>query len=125
MVSLGERGVRCLAVAKTDKGGEWQLLGLLTFLDPPRPDTKHTIDTARTYGVSVKMITGDHLLIAMETARQLGMGTTIRDTKGLPSMGKDGKVPDNLADYLAEVEATDGYAGVFPEHKFLIVSHAY
>ena len=64
-----DRGIRTLAVAKTDSGGTWKMLGMLTFLDPPRPDTKQTIEEAREYGVSVKMITGDHLLIARETAR--------------------------------------------------------
>lgn len=58
-----------MAVAKTDSKGEWQFLGMLTFLDPPRPDTKHTIAAAAVYGVSVKMVTGDHLLIARETGK--------------------------------------------------------
>ena len=40
VTSLAMRGIRCLAVAKTDEDDEWQLLGLLTFLDPPRHDTK-------------------------------------------------------------------------------------
>lgn len=41
VISLGERGIRCLAVAKTDAGSDtWRMMGLLTFLDPPRPDTK-------------------------------------------------------------------------------------
>jgi len=69
---LGSRGIRSIAVAKTDKDGIWRMLGLLTFLDPPRPDTKETIERARLFGVAVKMITGDHLLIAKETARVLG-----------------------------------------------------
>ena len=57
--SLGERGIRTLAVAKTStESGEWMFLGLLTFLDPPRPDTMQTIEDARRYGVAVKMITG-------------------------------------------------------------------
>ena len=47
---LGNRGVRCLAVAKTDANGKWVMLGLLTFLDPPRPDTKKTIQDANYYG---------------------------------------------------------------------------
>ena len=56
--SLGERGIRTLAVAKTcTESGEWIFLGLLTFLDPPRPDTLQTIEDARRYGVAVKMIT--------------------------------------------------------------------
>jgi H+-transporting ATPase len=39
--ALGMRGIRCLAVCRTDSTtGKWYMLGLLTFLDPPRPDTK-------------------------------------------------------------------------------------
>jgi hypothetical protein len=55
---LGLRGIRSLAVARTNEAGEWQLLGILTFLDPPRPDTKDTIEKAMAFGVDVKMITG-------------------------------------------------------------------
>ena len=54
---LGLRGIRALAVAKTDGDGDnWKLLGLLTFLDPPRHDTKETIRRAINFGVEV---TGD------------------------------------------------------------------
>lgn len=58
--SFGLRGIRCLAVARTVEGTEdqWEMLGIMTFLDPPRPDTKRTIERAMEYGVSVKMITG-------------------------------------------------------------------
>lgn len=52
---LGLRGVRSLAVAKTNEEGVWEMLGLLTFLDPPRPDTKKTIEDANHYGVAVKV----------------------------------------------------------------------
>lgn len=79
----GKRGIRCLAVAKTDQNNDWELLGLLTFLDPPRHDTKETIHRAISYGVEVKMITGDHLLIAMETARLLELGEVIEGKKKL------------------------------------------
>ena len=82
--SLGLRGIRSLAVAKTDEAGVWHMLGLLTFLDPPRPDTKQTIADANTNGVAVKMITGDHLLIAKETARMLEMGGNISSAERLP-----------------------------------------
>jgi magnesium-transporting ATPase (P-type) len=70
---LGIRGIRSLAVAKTDADGKWNMLGLLTFLDPPRPDTKRTIERSMEYGVDVKMITGDHSVIAKEMSRTLGM----------------------------------------------------
>lgn len=58
IADLCARGVRCLAVARTDPLGEWVFLGLLTFLDPPRPDTLQTIIDSKKYGVAVKMITG-------------------------------------------------------------------
>ena len=75
---LGTKGIRSLALARMDnEDGLWRMLGILTFLDPPRPDTKQTIEDCHKYGVAVKMITGDHLVIAKETARQLGMGQRI------------------------------------------------
>ena len=121
--AFGLRGIRCLAVAKTTEGGWFEMLGLLTFLDPPRPDTKHTIQMAKYSGVAVKMITGDHLLIACETARQLGMGDYIKSAQGLPMLDPETKKkPDNLSrDHGDACLAADGFAQVFPEHKYLIV----
>ena len=123
VTELGLRGIRSLAVAKTDEGGKWHFLGLLTFLDPPREDTKQTIADARSYGVKVKMITGDHLLIARETSRVLDLGTDISTAEQLPMLDKDSKKkPENLGlDYGELCYHSDGFAQVFPEHKFLIV----
>ena len=123
VTELGERGIRAIAVAKTDAAGVWRMLGLLTFLDPPRPDSAHTIETARKYGVAVKMITGDHLLIAKETSRMLGLGKAIRSAEGLPMLHPETKEkPANLGrDYGDVCLAADGFAQVFPEHKYLIV----
>merc|ERR1711871_1191703 len=123
VTELGLRGIRSLAVAKTDEDGKWHFLGLLTFLDPPREDTKQTIADARSYGVKVKMITGDHLLIARETSRVLDLGTDISTAEQLPMLDKDSKKkPENLGlDYGELCYHSDGFAQVFPEHKFLIV----
>lgn len=120
---FGERGIRCLAVAKSDDGNSWYILGLLTFLDPPRPDTKDTIAAARNYGIMVKMVTGDHLLIAKETARRLNMGENILSAEGLPMLDlKTKEKPPNLAaDYGDLIFHADGFAQVYPEHKYLIV----
>jgi H+-transporting ATPase len=121
--AFGHRGIRSLAVAKTDDNGRWVMLGLLTFLDPPRPDTKQTIEDANKYGVQVKMITGDHLLIACETARQLGMGDYVKSAAGLPNLDPETREkPANLSrDHGDMCLAADGFAGVFPEHKYLHV----
>lgn len=133
VTALGQRGIRALAIARTDETGEFKMLGLLTFLDPPRHDTKETIHRAINYGVEVKMITGDHLLIAMETARMLDLGDKVDGRPGVIPVikGPDSlpmldpvtkKAPDNLAkNYGDLVRVGHGFAQVFPEHKFLIV----
>ena len=101
---------------------KWAMIGLLTFLDPPRPDTKATIDAALEKGVDVKMVTGDQVLIAKEMSRILGLGTNIPDAAGLPTMDADGTIPKDLgAKYGKMILEADGFAQVYPEHKFLIV----
>jgi len=120
---LGTRGIRSLAIARMDnEDNRWRFLGIMTFLDPPRPDTKHTIEQANLFGVEVKMITGDHKTIAIETARVLGMGTLIQGPQGLPVLDAEGKAPSGLAEnYGALIVPSCGFAQVFPEHKYLIV----
>jgi H+-transporting ATPase len=129
--SLGERGIRALAVARTVESTTttttsepyWMLLGILTFLDPPRPDTLQTIQDARKYGVGVKMITGDHLLIAKETSKMLTLGTNILPASVLPSLDPVTQAkPANLSSHYGNlIMEADGFAEVFPEHKYLIV----
>jgi H+-transporting ATPase len=121
---LGELGIRSLAVARTyPDSDDWKMIGLLTFLDPPRPDTKKTIEDADHYGVQVKMITGDHLLIARNTAKQLGMGNYIFGPDSLPLLDEETKqAPPNLCqDYGDLCLVADGFAQVYPEHKYLVV----
>lgn len=120
----GAKGIRCLSVARTtDKDmTSWVMLGVLTFLDPPRPDTKATIDAALEAGVDVKMVTGDQVLIAKEMSRILGLGTEIPDASGLPELDENGKAPPDLKEkYGRMILEADGFAQVFPEHKYLIV----
>jgi H+-transporting ATPase len=110
------RGFRSLGVARTDEQGQWQFLGVLPLYDPPREDSKATIATGRQMGVNVKMVTGDQLAIGRETARQLGLGTNILDASGF------GDTKHHETAQLAEsIEKADGFAQVFPEHKFHIV----
>jgi H+-transporting ATPase len=110
------RGFRSLGVARADQEGKWQLLGVLPLFDPPREDAKATIATARQMGVNVKMVTGDALAIARETAKTLGMGTDILDAGGLGDVKRQ-----ETAQTAESIEKADGFAQVFPEHKFHIV----
>jgi H+-transporting ATPase len=121
---LGECGIRSLAVAFTEPGtNKWKMAGLLTFLDPPRPDTKQTLADARHNGVQVKMITGDHLLIARNTSIQLDLGTMIFGSEKLPLLDEETKEkPKDLVEKYGKLcLVADGFAQVFPEHKYLIV----
>jgi H+-transporting ATPase len=110
------RGFRSLGVARAEGDGPWQFLGVLPMFDPPREDAKATIATALTMGVKIKMVTGDQLAIARETAKTLGMGTNILDAKTLG----DSKKQESPA-VIESIERADGFAEVFPEHKFHIV----
>jgi H+-transporting ATPase len=107
------RGFRSLGVAMDDGKAGWLFVGLVTLHDPPRADSAETIKTARSMGVDVKMVTGDHVAIAKEVAREVGLGDNI-----LPEAAIDG-----LGDSKAETAAenADGFAQVFPEHKYRIV----
>jgi H+-transporting ATPase len=110
------RGFRSLGVARADGKGKWQFLGVLPLFDPPRDEAKATIATARQMGVTIKMVTGDALAIAVETAKKLGMGTNILDASGF------GDTKHQASAKLVEsIESADGFAQVFPEHKFHIV----
>ncbi|KAK4490890.1 hypothetical protein RD792_001605 [Penstemon davidsonii] len=124
---FAERGLRSLAVArqevpeksKESLGGPWQLVGLLPLFDPPRHDSAETIRRALNLGVNVKMITGDQLAIAKETGRRLGMGTNMYPSSSLLGQDKDESIAGLPVDEL--IEKADGFAGVFPEHKYEIV----
>jgi H+-transporting ATPase len=110
------RGFRSLGVARADQEGQWQFLGVLPLFDPPREQAKATIATAREMGVKIKMVTGDALAIARETAGKLGLGANILDASGF------GDTEHRETAQLAEsIEKADGFAQVFPEHKFHII----
>jgi H+-transporting ATPase len=110
------RGFRSLGVARAEGDGAWQFIGVLPLFDPPRQDAKATIATAVQMGVKVKMVTGDAIAIAQETAKALGMGTDILDAAGIG----DVKAKATAAE-AKSIEEADGFAQVFPEHKFHII----
>jgi len=113
---FARRGFRSLGVARADGEGPWRFVGVLPLFDPPREDAKATIATALAMGVKVKMVTGDALAIAKETAKKLDMGTNILDASSLGDVNKQ-----ESAAVAESIDKADGFAQVFPEHKFHIV----
>jgi len=107
------KGYRSLGVARTNGDGGWHYVGVIALYNPPRPDSPQTIDTAQAMGVEVKMVTGDHAAVAREIARQVHLGTDILSVDAFIDK------PDREARNV--VEKADGFAQVFPEHKYHIV----
>ncbi|MEM7224629.1 MAG: plasma-membrane proton-efflux P-type ATPase [Pseudomonadota bacterium] len=120
VAELAAKGYRALGVARSeDDGQSWRFLGILPLYDPPREDSKQTILQAQEHGVAVKMVTGDDVAIAREIAGQLAMGNHIQAASALFKEGLD---PSHLPEAAArEVERAEGFARVFPEHKYGIV----
>ncbi len=119
IADLAAKGYRTLGVARTDEANRWRFLGLLPLFDPLREDSVETVAQARAHHVDIKMITGDNLAIARETAVQLGLGKAVYSAEQLYDEENPDARPDSK---MAEaMEQADGYAQVFPEHKYHIV----
>jgi H+-transporting ATPase len=114
--AFASRGFRSLGVAFTNGKGDWRFIGVIPLFDPLRDDSKSTIDTARSMGLKIKMVTGDQVAIAREIGHQLDLGTDIMDA----ALFEETKQHETgqLAD---AIERADGFSQVFPEHKYHIV----
>ncbi len=116
IAGFAARGFRSLGVARADTKDNWRFLGVLPMFDPPRPTAKSTLADAKAMGVNVKMVTGDQVAIAQEMARELGLGTNILSAATLGDPQKKA-TPAQAND----IESADGFAEVFPEHKYHII----
>lgn len=105
-------GYRALGVAENSQK-DWRYVGLIALYDPPREDSAQTIKTATSMGVDVKMVTGDHAAIGKEIAREVGLGTKIQTASSFLNKSD--------VDAQAVIEQADGFAEVYPEHKYRIV----
>jgi H+-transporting ATPase len=112
VLAFASKGYRALGVVK-EENGVWLYVGLLAIYDPPREDSAETIQNAQEMGVNVKMVTGDHIAIAKQISEEVNLGTNI-----LPASAFMDKADDESKDL---VENADGFAQVFPEHKYRIV----
>lgn len=113
---FASKGFRTLGVAKSNpEGNQWQFMGLIPLFDPPRDDTKDTIAHIRDLHVDIHMITGDNAAIAKQLASQLDLGTNIISIEEVL------KQKQSIENAHEELKKGDGFAQVFPEHKFEII----
>ena len=118
VAEFATRGFRSLGVARKRGDSSWEILGIMPCADPPRHDTAKTINEAKSLGLSIKMLTGDAVGIARETSRQLGLGTNVFNAERLGIAGGGTMSGSEVYDF---VEAADGFAEVFPQHKYSVV----
>ncbi len=112
------KGYRALGVAKTDESGRWIFLGIMSLFDPPRDDAANMIQEANAHGVDIKMVTGDNIAIAKQTASELGLGTNILLADQIIKAKNNEDIIHNVAQCAEQAE---GFAQVFPEHKYWLV----
>ncbi|QPN58939.1 HAD-IC family P-type ATPase [Synechococcus sp. CBW1002] len=96
-------------------------LGLQGMLDPPRPEATRAVAACQAAGITVKMITGDHLETARAIARQMGIGRPSDGGAGAEAV--DGRQLAELSpDAIAElVDHVDVFARVAPAQKLQLV----
>eukprot|EP00629_Pelagomonadales_sp_RCC1024_P000254 CAMPEP_0119262516 /NCGR_PEP_ID=MMETSP1329-20130426/2201_1 /TAXON_ID=114041 /ORGANISM="Genus nov. species nov., Strain RCC1024" /LENGTH=954 /DNA_ID=CAMNT_0007262165 /DNA_START=115 /DNA_END=2979 /DNA_ORIENTATION=+ len=113
-VALSRSGYKTIAIAaRPSDDAKFEFLGLLPMIDPPRFDTKQTIANLNHAGVGVKMITGDHQNIAIETARLVGLNQDIRTGNEIREAG-----PETGAELIRDA---GGFAQVLPRDKREVV----
>lgn len=109
---LSKAGYKTIGVSIKLGEQPWKFVGILPMLDPPRHDTAQTIRNLINAKVRVKMITGDHLNIAKETARLIGMGVNIHK-------GEEVREASEIRDEM--IWEADGFAQVLPRDKREVV----
>ncbi len=112
VASMASKGYRAIGVARKANGG-WRFLGLIGLHDPPRIDSAETVRKAKGMGLDIKMVTGDHIAIAKEVAKEVGLSSDILSSDSFVHL------PEQEA--AEKVEKAGGFAEVFPEHKYRIV----
>jgi H+-transporting ATPase len=113
---LAQKGHRVLAVAQGEGQGQPRLVGMVTFTDSLRANSKELIEELKGLGISVKMLTGDALPIAKDIAREVGLGENV---KRMADVEEAGKKDPALAAQAAE--ESDGFAEIYPEGKYNVV----
>eukprot|EP00604_Paraphysomonas_vestita_P003626 CAMPEP_0174818984 /NCGR_PEP_ID=MMETSP1107-20130205/1963_1 /TAXON_ID=36770 /ORGANISM="Paraphysomonas vestita, Strain GFlagA" /LENGTH=926 /DNA_ID=CAMNT_0016031695 /DNA_START=303 /DNA_END=3083 /DNA_ORIENTATION=+ len=111
-MNFSKAGYKTLGVAVKFGNGPFKFVGILPMLDPPRHDSAQTIKLLQQAGVNVKMITGDHLNIAKETARLIGMGVNIHPGEATRDSTQSGH---------ELIFNADGFAQVLPRDKREVV----
>lgn len=106
--SFASVGKRSIGIA-VKQNNTINFIGLLTFFDYPREDSRSFIEKIKEMGVTPKMITGDNKLIAQTVAKEVSIGEKVISIKEL------------LENKNIDIDSIDAFAEVIPEDKYNIV----
>ena len=106
-----KKGYRSLGVAVNDGRG-FRLAGIIALYDEPREDAAALIKELNDMGVKTKMLTGDNIAVAVETAADLGLKGQIIDMSTLNRKDKG---------VFSTISKAGGFANIYPEDKYTIV----
>lgn len=109
--------------------GNFNFLGLVSFIDPPRREVSKAIAECKAAGINVMMITGDHPETAREIARQLGlldskdeaviMGASMKTYESLTENDKESWVKAHVFARVTPAQKLD-LIKVLQERKFVV-----
>ncbi len=122
--AFSENGLRVLAFAykesdevlSADSEYGYTFLGLISMVDPPRPESVQAVSEARQAGIRTIMITGDHKVTATAIAKQIGIFR--EGDLALTGMELDALSDEELDQKIDKISV---YARVSPENKIRIV----
>ncbi len=109
------KGYRTLAVGRTlsNDSDKLKFVGLIALSDPPRKCAAKMIEEIKSLGIKPMMLTGDHVAIAREIARQVGIGDKVIKLPDIKDLKEE--------EQIKIVEQSDGFAQIYPEDKYRIV----
>ena len=109
MSDLASKGCRALGVARSNDGKAWEIVGIISLMDPPRGGCQDNHLRAEALGLNVKMVTGDDVAIGDQIAAQLGLGDHLLVASDV--FGQGTKATAALSSSVVDaVERADGFA---------------
>ena len=117
VLAFGYRELDCVRELSLDDEQGYVFIGLISMIDPPRPESVAAVADAKRAGIRTVMITGDHKVTATAIAKRIGIF-------GEGDLAVSGPELEQMTDEELDrkLPHISVYARVSPEHKIRIVT---